>query len=86
MELTDGILAEQLPRSDGGSMVNLISSEENILPSENLTELEVTEKVKSILLDRIHQGDRQAVFQLGQLHFEQVLSRIINLKKGNPHI
>ena len=37
-----------------------------------LTDEELTEKCEIILTQRIKNGDKQAIFQLGQLHFEWV--------------
>ena len=40
-----------------------------------LTDEELTEKCEIILTQRIKNGDKQAIFQLGQLHFEWVSQR-----------
>ena len=37
-----------------------------------LTDEELTEKCEGILTKKIRDGDKQAIFQLGQLHFEMV--------------
>lgn len=37
-----------------------------------LTDDELTEKCEGILTKKIRDGDKQAIFQLGQLHFELV--------------
>lgn len=38
----------------------------------SLSDEELTEKCEAILTQRIKEGDKQAYFQLGQVHFEAV--------------
>ncbi|XP_013392510.2 LRP2-binding protein [Lingula anatina] len=81
MEFRLGIPGEPLPASRDGSMVYSVSTadgeaKENL---SSLTEEELTGKVESMLLDKIKNGDKQAVFQLGQLYFEQgVFDKAVN--------
>lgn len=75
--MTRDISAEQLPRSHHGSMASLIHAQDkNIANSskslDHLTDEEVAEKVETILLERIREGNKLALFQLGQLYYEQV--------------
>ena len=37
-----------------------------------MTKEEVSEKIETILLERIRKGDKLAIFQLAQLYFEEV--------------
>ncbi len=86
--LRKDVSAEHLPRSHEGSMLSLVAAEtqeqqnekdiENqktalqALNIEEMTDEEMAITVENILLDRIKNGDKAALFQLGQLHFEQV--------------
>ena len=79
MELTKDISAEQLPLSHGESMASIVHAEEKaslenqvIDEMENLSDAQIAERVETILLERIKQGNKNALFQLGQLYFEQV--------------
>ena len=86
MALAKDISAEQLPGSQHGSVLSLVQSElqqeattdTSELQTEHtnleqLSEIEMAEKVENILLHRIKDGDKAASFQLGQLYFEQVI-------------
>ena len=84
MELTSEVSAEQLPLSQGGSLLSLVQSDPGLsdlvggsdqFKSEklqSLSEQELTEKLENILLERIQEGNKDALFQLGQLYFEEV--------------
>ncbi len=78
MELTQDISAEQLPQSHHGSMASLIQAEQAAINQDNkhsmdhLSDDELTQKVETILLERIKEGNKVALFQLGQLYYEQV--------------
>ena len=66
--------SERLPLQEG---LDLASREDDslIIPSSdirNMSEEELTEKLEVVLLDRIKTGDNLALFQLGQLYYEQV--------------
>jgi len=76
MELTKGISAEQLPLAGGESMASLVHSKEkascnNPEELESLSDTQIAERVETILLDRIKEGNVYALFQLGQLYYEQ---------------
>jgi len=76
MELTSEISAEQLPLSNGESMASLVHNKEKATSNnpeelESLSDAQIAERVETILLDRIKDGNTYALFQLGQLYFEQ---------------
>jgi len=83
MELTKDISAEQLPirpcSNASGQSLQHESSIENIASQLRLTKHEVEtisddalcQRLESILLEKISCGDKLALFQLGQLQFEQ---------------
>ena len=86
MALAKDISAEQLPGSQHGSVLSLAQSDlqqEGTTDAselqtdhtnlEQLSEIEMAEKLETILLHRIKDGDKAASFQLGQLYFEQVM-------------
>ena len=78
MDLAREISAEQLPRKKSGSSSSLDVREggrPELLTQDlkNMSDEEITEKIETILMERINAGDDQALFQLGQLYFEQVL-------------
>ena len=69
---------EELPTVsvDGHRIIN--SKQLNML-SDNMglrrmdqTDEEIMEQLEILLLERIHEGDTLALFQLGQLYYEQV--------------
>jgi len=69
------IASEHLPQKDpvdGSSKedesVGFSSSDFRLMSEE-----ELTEKLETILLERIKGGDNLALFQLGQLYYEQVI-------------
>ena len=72
MEISRGLSGEKLPRDD----TNLQDSEgrPELLTQDlkNMSDEEITQKIETILLERVKAGDNQALFQLGQLYFEQV--------------
>ena len=80
MELSREISIEQLPRSHHNSLTSLLSEpqlqaavttqDNEVNVTHGLTE--ISDKVESILLERIRDGSKIALFQLGQLYFEQV--------------
>ena len=84
MALAKDISAEQLPGSQRGSVISLVHSETQANTTEpsqfqadatnlgQMSEVEMAEKVENILLHKIKDGDKLALFQLGQLYFEQV--------------
>ena len=88
-ELRKTIPHESLPTSDEDGEVGRNESGDTVKESKsihlptgqdikNLTEEEITERIENILLDRIKQGNNQALFQLGQLYYEQV-SKWVNM-------
>ena len=76
MELTNDLSVEHMPRrrsSIGSDDVSITLPDEfHNVNIKNLSEDELSEKIESILLERVEQGDVLANFQLGQLYFEQV--------------
>ena len=86
MELTSEISAEQLPQSSReGSLLSLVQSDPGLsgmlgglgagpggASLRDLSEEELTEKLENILLEKIRDGNKEALFQLGQLYFEEV--------------
>ncbi|XP_077992345.1 LRP2-binding protein-like [Glandiceps talaboti] len=65
--------SEPLP-SYTASVTSLVSHENSLhINSEyqGYTKEEFNEKVELLLLEKIHGGDKQAIFQLGQFYFEQ---------------
>lgn len=76
MELPKGTLSgEKVSFSKEKSILNDIAQETKDKPGYgNLTEEELMEKVETILLERIKNGDKKAYFQLGLFYYEQVLS------------
>ena len=82
MELTSEISAEQLPLSNGESMASLVHNKEKATSNnpeelESLSDAQIAERVETILLDRIKDGNTYALFQLGQLYFEQVIMHYV---------
>ena len=78
MELSREISIEHLPGSHHNSLTSLLSD-----PQLQTVELdldvtvtqgsdEIVDKVEALLLSRIKEGNEIALFQLGQLYFEQV--------------
>ena len=82
MELMGEISGEHLPRAASrGSNVDSVEDGSLHLASNvqltkeqllGISEDELTEKIETMLLERIKNGDKVALFQLGQLYFEQV--------------
>ncbi|ELT91021.1 hypothetical protein CAPTEDRAFT_223760 [Capitella teleta] len=76
MQLARQISGEQLPFRRRLTTQN--ESSEHLAKSlhlnkrqvEEMEDDELTEKLETVLLEKIHNGDRQALFQLGQLYFE----------------
>ena len=68
------ILSEHLPQKD--TTDGTLREEESLGFSSSdfrlMSEEELTEKLESILSERIKSGDNLALFQLGQLYYEQV--------------
>lgn len=67
MELTKDISMEALPSAETAAAL-----EKQRKRLKNLTAEEINEQLEAILAERIRSGDNTALFQLGQLHFEQV--------------
>lgn len=73
MELSKDIPQEKVPFTKEKSILNDIAQETKELPGYgSLTEEELMEKVESILLERIKNGEKRAYFQLGLFYHEQV--------------
>lgn len=72
MELSKDIPQEKVPFTKEKSILNDIAQETKELPGYgSLTEEELMEKVESILLERIKNGEKRAYFQLGLFYHEQ---------------
>ena len=78
MNLAKEISGEKLPREDLSSLGSDGRPELLTTDIKNMSDEEITEKIETILLERIKAGDNQALFQLGQLYFEQVRDILIN--------
>lgn len=77
MELSKDIPQEKVPFTKEKSILNDIAQETKELPGYgSLTEEELMEKVESILLERIKNGEKRAYFQLGLFYHEQVWMEI----------
>lgn len=77
MELLKDIPQEKVPFTKEKSILNDIAQETKELPGYgSLTEEELMEKVESILLERIKNGEKRAYFQLGLFYHEQVWVKI----------
>lgn len=69
---------EKLPEGKGNSLLSVpsdIKSSVHILDDESnkrKEERELLEKVEKLLLGKVKEGDRTAIFQLGQFYFESV--------------
>ncbi len=80
MEALKQLSAESLPDTSGRShsaKSDCISGSKKLVfetPEEldALSDEELIEKVETLLLERIQKGDKNALFQLGQLYFQQV--------------
>lgn len=73
MELKGVLSAEKVSFSKEKSILIDIAQETKDKPGYgNLTEEELMEKVETILLERIKNGDKKAYFQLGLFYHEQV--------------
>ena len=107
MEALKQLSAESLPDTSGRShsaKSDCISGSKKLVfetPEEldALSDEELIEKVETLLLERIQKGDKNALFQLGQLYFQQVKeafsfnvcwflikSSTIDLANGNMNI
>lgn len=76
MELSKDIPQEKVPFTKEKSILNDIAQETKELPGYgSLTEEELMEKVESILLERIKNGEKRAYFQLGLFYHEISLRR-----------
>lgn len=81
MELTSELSAEQLPKEGyEDSLLSLVQSDQALgdeqhgpLNAKNMSDEELTQRLENILLEKIREGDKEALFQLGQLYFEEVL-------------
>lgn len=73
MDLAKEISAEKLPKRPDSSLASEGRPELLTQELKNMTDEEITEKIELILTERINAGDDHALFQLGQLYFEQVL-------------
>ncbi|CAH1784642.1 unnamed protein product [Owenia fusiformis] len=72
VNLEKDLSAEKLPRTREGTLIENFEFEEdpeNVL--EQLSDDELAERVETILKERIQDGNKEAIFQLGQLYFEQ---------------
>ena len=73
MQLAREISSEKLPRNKSVSSLGSDGRPELLTQDlKNMSDDEITEKIETILMERINAGDDQALFQLGQLYFEQV--------------
>lgn len=73
MEIKGVLSAEKVSFSKEKSILIDIAQETKDKPGYgNLTEEELMEKVETILLERIKNGDKKAYFQLGLFYHEQV--------------
>ena len=73
MELASELSAEKLPNRTVESSLDSVGRPELLTQElKNMSDDEITEKIETILIERIKAGDDQALFQLGQLYFEQV--------------
>ena len=76
MQLAREISSEKLPRNKSVSSLGSDGRPELLTQDlKNMSDDEITEKIETILMERISAGDDQALFQLGQLYFEQVTRR-----------
>lgn len=74
MELTRDLPGEPLPiGAREGSIIGSVSSTEDVNQNmmAEMTDAELAEKVENMLVEKVKAGDKQALFQLGQLYFEQ---------------
>lgn len=77
LDLSRELSAERLPSpaSSDQSLVSLVRDESMSIQDggdfNHLSDQELAEKVQSLLLARIEKGDKNSLFQLGQLYFEQ---------------
>ncbi|XP_076104258.1 LRP2-binding protein-like [Mytilus galloprovincialis] len=72
MDMKGTLSAEKVPFTKEKSILNDIAQETKDKPGYgNLTEEELMEKVETILLERIKNGDKKAYFQLGLFYYEQ---------------
>lgn len=65
--------ADKVLTKESTSILNDLKQETRDTPGfSSLTEEELMEKVETILLERIKNGEKRANFQLGLFYFEQV--------------
>lgn len=77
MEVPKDLSAENVIFSKEKNILNDIAQETKDSPGYGaLTEDELMEKVETILLEKIKEGEKQAYFQLGLFYYEQVWDKI----------
>ncbi|XP_064631232.1 LRP2-binding protein-like isoform X2 [Lineus longissimus] len=74
--LSKDLSAEKLPKEHDGPMVyHVAATTDNktlkFKDEKTLSQEELTEKVESVLWEKINSGEKEAFFQLGQLYFEE---------------
>ena len=75
MEIPKDLPAETVPFSKEKSILNDIAQEtKHVSGYDSMTVDELMEKVETILLEKIKNGEKQAHFQLGLFYYEQVNS------------
>lgn len=76
MEVPKDLSAENVTFSKEKNILNDIAQETKDSPGYGaLTEDELMEKVETILLEKIKEGEKQAYFQLGLFYYEQVQNK-----------
>ena len=82
MELTKDLSRENMPtpiirksRTVTSPEMSLdLTDDDNRINTRKMSAEEISERLEAILLERIKDGDDEALFQLGQVLFEQVIS------------
>lgn len=75
MQLTTELTTEKVAFPTATKLLDEIAMEARDTPGlEAMTDNQVAERVETILLEKIREGDKPAIFQLGLLYFHQVSS------------